>query len=112
MALTHNFMALGIIKPTPGSPLGIFANFPALGSEIDYANMVLFQAHHDNAGVAFVGNDLLNSVTGAGLYYILAGACDSFSVGTTGALNIFALRSLRVDVEVPGDGVIVSVFVR
>jgi hypothetical protein len=62
--------------------------------------------------LSYIGNELLDVAAETGLYYVLVGAGDSFSVGTTGALNILSLLSLRIDVELPGDGVIVSMYVR
>lgn len=114
MPIPYNFFPLGVIRPTPGTPVDIFENFPALRLEEPsfYGNMVLFQAYHDNAGKAFVGSEELDVVTDYGLYYTLMGAGDSFSVGTTGALNIFHLKQFRIDVETLGDGVIVSMFQR
>lgn len=114
MSVPYNFYPLGVIRPVPGTPLDVFQNYPALRTDEPwfYANMVLFQAHPDNAGKAYLGSEELDVATDTGIYYALMGAGDTFSIGTTGALNIFHLKQFRIDVEAPGDGVIVSMFVR
>jgi hypothetical protein len=110
--IDSNPFPLGVIKPTPGSPVGIFQNFPDLATGIyTYANMITFQAHYGNSGKIYIGNQSLDVATDTGILYVLINYGDALSVGSF-ALNVIDLRNIRIDAETLGDGVFVSMFIR
>lgn len=112
-----NLFSLGVIRPTPGTPLGIFTNYPELllsdPTRTGAVAMILFQADTENSGEAYIGTQRLDLTDPLkpGLLYTLVNPGDSFSVSSYG-LNIFEALKFRVDVEKAGDGVQVSIHIR
>jgi hypothetical protein len=107
--IDSNPFPLGLIQPTPGSPLGLLQNYPDF--DCPYVNMILVQSWFGNLGRCYIGNQRLNASTGEGLLYTLIAPGDVFVLGST-AQNVYRLAEFAVDVEVPGDQVQVSVYVR
>lgn len=118
-SLVSNVQSLGLIQPTPGTPLGIFSNYPdmilaggALGPNA-LVNLILFQyvTQPGSTGLGYIGDPRLNKSTLVGGIYKLLANGDSFSLSSF-ALNVFVASSFMIDVDTLGDGVLVTIHVR
>lgn len=107
--IDSNPFPLGFIGTEPGHPVNLLKNYPDL--EYEYANLILIQAHPDNAGRCFIGNRRLDVLTGEGLIYTLMSNGDAFVLSNM-AQNVYRLEDFMIDVEFPGDGVVCSVYIR
>jgi hypothetical protein len=114
----NNVFALGVVRPIPRSPLGIFNNYPSLLALTTFAdgrvNMLLFQAPYANIGRSYVGSshiDRTQSLTDGTIYELNPG--DSISIsGASSSVNILEALNYLIDVDSSGDGVRVTVHVR
>jgi len=108
--IDSNPFPLGFVATAPGTPVALTVNYPALDVD-DSCNLIMLQSDSENVGRCFFGNHRLDLLTGEGLIYTLMAPGDSF-VLYNNAQNVFRLSEFRVDVESPGDGVRVSIYVR
>ena len=109
--IPSNMFPLGWIQPVPGTPMDLFENYPALRDEQFYVNLIMIQAGPNNVGSIWIGNQTLVRATNTGVIYVLTTAGDSFILGNY-AVNILEAMKFRIDSELAGDGVYVSVYVR
>jgi hypothetical protein len=105
---------LGKIAPTPGTPVRVTSLISGAGVS-EPVHGVLVQVLPENSGFAYVGNSTMNAAARTGLYSVLAvpttNTLPSFSAALTLAPNAINLADLWIDVDNPGDGVIVSVLI-
>lgn len=113
-----NVFPLGVIRPTPKSPLSVFTNYPDLLQLQTFAdgrvNMLLFQALNVNHTLAYVCGPHVdrNQANTDGVIFELNPG-DSFSIaGSSTSVNILEALNYLIDVDTLGDGVRVSVHVR
>jgi hypothetical protein len=108
--IESNPQPLGFVTTAPGTPVRLTLNYPGLDVD-DCCNLILLQSHPENKGRCFFGNHRLNLLTGEGLIYTLMAPGDSF-VLYNNAQNVYKLSQFRVDVEILGDGIVASIYVR
>jgi|WetSurMetagenome_2_1015567.scaffolds.fasta_scaffold563597_1 hypothetical protein len=107
-----NFVPLGRIAPTAGSPLGIFSVHPEWAESLRFFHMLMIQSDPNNWGLVYLGSTDLNVAARAGINFVLPAPGDSFSIGSYTGGNVFDGSRLLVDVEYTGDGAYVSVLIR
>lgn len=98
---------LGVVKPTPGSPLLLVSNFPALSGEL--ANSIYIQVLDSNVGKVWIGNRNLSKVVDSTVILVLPPPTITTTPDVTWEIpsypNPFLLGDYKVDVDVLGDGV-------
>jgi hypothetical protein len=106
--------SFGKLLPTPGTPLRATSNL-APPSDRMSVHGVLIQALPTNTGRVYIGKSTLLRATFVDCYAILpapAGAAlPSFSTALTLAPNAVNVADFWVDVDQPGDGVIVTALI-
>lgn len=106
-----NPFPLGAIKPTPGTPLSILANYPDLDVDLYSCNLILCQALPGNTGHCFLGNSRLNKTTGEGVFFNFLWPGDAFVLSNF-YQNTYRLSDFMVDTDTLGDGLNVSIYIR
>jgi hypothetical protein len=109
--IDSNPFPLGFVTCVPGTPARLTMNYPDLEID-DSCNLILLQSDSENKGRCFFGNHRLNILTGEGLIYTMGSPNDSFVLYNSAAQNVYKVSDFRIDVEFPGDGVRVSVYIR
>jgi len=98
---------LGMIKPTPGTPLLLVDNFPLLPGEL--ANSIYIQVLDTNVGKVYIGNRNLNKAVANTVILVLPPPTITTTPDVTWEIpsypNPFLLGDYKVDVDVLGDGV-------
>ena len=108
--INANLFPLGFISPVPGTPVGIYGNFPDLADD-PYTNLILFQAHPDNVGRIYIGSPSMNVALNVGVNWVLITPGDGLGLDSA-AGNVWDGKKFRIDAELAGDGVFVSVHIR
>ena len=108
-SINSNPFPLGFITTTPGVPVGLTQAIPDFDSP--YVNAIILQASPDNNGAIWIGNKDLNVAANSGVLYVMANGGDSWSVSSL-SMNVYRIADFRIDIESPGDGVYVSVYIR
>ena len=107
--ISSNPFPLGLVTPTPGTPAVLTATTPDFTEE--YVNAILLETADHNRGKCWFGNTSLNKATNAGISHQFLVPGDVF-VLSTNVQNMYRLAEFRIDTEIAGDGVFVSVYVR
>lgn len=109
-SITSNPFPLGFISPAaPGTPAELTAVIPDF--DCPYVNAIHIQAGPNNTGRVYFGNASLNVAINAGVIHFLSQPGDSLVLSNF-AQNVYRLSDFRIDVQNPGDGAFVAVYVR
>ena len=107
-------VSLGLIVPTPGTPLRV-TNNQAAPADRYAVHGLLIQARPTNIGRIYVGLVGMNKAALAGLLGLLAvptsNVLPSFSIALTLAPNAINAADIYVDSDNVADGVIVSALI-
>ena len=105
-------ITLGLIAPTPGTPLDILQNRPDLRGKGILANSVYFQVHKNNVGDVYIGKQGLNKVADSEIISVLrpptANFLNEMTMEITNQPNPYLLDEFRIDVDFLGDKVRVT----
>lgn len=103
---------LGWLAPPPFVPKCLL-ELVEIGDEelLRFANELIFQAGPGNVGAVYIGNKRMNLETGDGIILVLPGPGDAVSFSSFLG-NVYRLEDFYVTVEVEGDGLLVSAFIR
>lgn len=104
--------------PAAGTPVPVAIPSSVAGPATPGENSVhaiLIQALAGNSGKVYVGGPGLNKSTLANCFVVLpvptSNLIPTFSISVTAAANALSLQDLYIDVDVNGEGVLVSVVV-
>src|SRR3972149_2472007 len=105
-------ITLGLIAPTPGTPLDILQNRPDLRGKGTLANSLYYQVHKDNTGDVYIGKAGLNRAAETNIITVLRPPTANFLTDNwmevTNQPNPYLLDEIFIDVDVPGDSVRVT----
>ena len=109
-----NSLPLGVIQPTPGTPLDLFGNFPDLRLKPFSCNNIYIQVLTGNLTDVYIGKTNLNKGTRVGLISVLrpptANHLPDYVLWIPNASNAIFPAEYRVDVDNANDGIIATLF--